>query len=272
MPELPEVENIVVDLRKRILAKKISKVHIRLSKIIKNKKSFFINKVKDSKIVDIQRQGKFIILYLSKDYCLVIHLKISGQLLYLPSSHPLDKYTHLIFEFKNSNDQLRYRDVRQFGYMKLINRSELDDFLSSRTGPDYLSISFQDFAKVLKSRKRMIKSLLLDQKIFSGLGNIYATEALFQAKIHPKAISSVIKDVKIKKLYYAIQNVLRKAIHLGGSSINDYLRPDTSKGRYQQVLKVYQRKGKRCRRCGARISNVKINNRSSYFCPECQRL
>ena len=272
MPELPEVENIVADLRKKILTKKISKVHIRLNKIIKNKKAFFINKVKNSKIADIQRQGKFIVLYLSKKYYLVIHLKISGQLLYLPSNHPLDKYTHVIFEFKDSNNQLRYRDVRQFGYMKLINESELDNFLSSRIGPDYLNISYKEFSHRLNHKRKIIKSLLLDQKIFSGLGNIYVTESLYRAGIHPKTISSNIKRIKMKKLYDSIQAILRKAIQLGGSSISDYVRLDSSRGKYQQAHKVYQKEGERCKKCGAEISNVKINNRSSYFCPKCQKL
>lgn len=272
MPELPEVENIVRDLRKRILSKKISKVHILLSKIIRNKKNYFIKEVENSIIKNVFRRGKFIIIELSANKYLVIHLKLSGRLLYLSSDEPLEKHTHLTCEFKNSNMQLRYQDVRQFGYLKVIHKSELEDFLSNRIGPDYLSVLFQEFASALKSRKRIIKSLLLDQKVFSGLGNIYVTEALYQAKINPKAISSNIKAIKIKKLYNSIQSILKEAIRLKGSSVDDYIRPDRSEGRYQKIHKVYQKEGKKCPRCRTIIKRIKMNGRSSYFCPKCQKL
>ena len=255
MPELPEVENIVNDLRKKILSKKISKVHVYLTKIIRNKKNYFIQKVKNSIIKDVLRRGKFIIINLSDKRYLIIHLKLSGQLLYLSSKDPIEKHTHVILEFKDSDKQLRFRDVRQFGYIKVIKIKQLGDFLSSRIGSDYLSISYDEFAQVIKAKRKIIKSLLLEQKIFSGLGNIYVTEALYQAKVHPKTISSDIKNAKIKKLYNSIQSILKEAIYLGGF-----------------VHKVYQKEGERCKKCGARISNVKINNRSSYFCPKCQKL
>lgn len=271
MPELPEVESIVSDLRKKILSKKISKVHVYLAKIIRNKKNYFIQKVKNSIIRDVLRRGKFIIINLSDKRYLIIHLKLSGQLLYLSSRDPIEKHTHVILEFKDTKMQLRYRDTRQFGYLKIIHKSELENFLSSRIGPDYLSISYQEFASTLKTRRRIIKSLLLDQKIFSGLGNIYVTEALYEAGIHPKANSSNIKNRGQKKLYVSIQEILKEAIRLGGSSISDYVRPDSSEGQYQNIHKVYQKEGKKCPN-GHRIQRIKMSGRSSYFCPKCQRL
>lgn len=272
MPELPEVESIVRSLKKKILLKKISKIHVYLDKVIRNNKRDFIKKIKGSTIKDILRRGKFIIIKLSGGDYLAIHLKLSGQLFYLPSKTPKEKHTHLIFEFKDSKDELRYRDVRQFGYVKLLDSSSLDEFLSSRIGPDYLSISYEDFKDALKSRKRIIRSLLLDQKVFSGLGNIYVNEALYQASIYPKATSSKIKEVKLKNLYKAIISVLKDAIRLKGSSVDDYFLPDTSKGEYQKKHRVYQKKGEGCPRCGTKIECVKMNGRSSYFCPKCQKL
>jgi formamidopyrimidine-DNA glycosylase len=275
MPELPEVENIVRDLRRKILTKKILKVLILSDKAVKNNKKFFTKKVKGCEIEDIRRRGKFIIIDLSNDYCLMIHLKMTGQLLYQDLNQAvnqtIDKHTHAIFEFKNKG-RLVFRDIRRFGYLKIEKKDKLEGFLSPRVGPDYLDISCREFSDVLISRRRMIKGLLLDQKIFSGLGNIYACESLYRAGIHPQTTSSDIKKKKVRKLYYSIQDILQEAINKGGSSVGDYLRPDSSKGRHQQYHLVYRKEGKVCPKCKRRIERVKINNRGTFFCPGCQKL
>jgi formamidopyrimidine-DNA glycosylase len=272
MPELPEVENIIIGLKKNIVRKTISNVDINLDKIVKNPVKSFKKEIKGSTIEKITRQGKFLIFDLSGKYTLIIHLKMSGFLLLTNKSKQPTKHTHLIFYFKDFNKKLFFIDVRRFGYAKLIKSNKLENFLDSKIGPDYLKISYDDFYNTIKSKNRIIKSLLLDQKIFSGLGNIYTSESLYRSRIHPKQKSSQISNKKIKKLYDSIKNVLEEAINLGGSSVSNYLHPDGAEGSYQRQHKVYQRQGKRCKRCGSRIKNIKINNRSSYYCPKCQKL
>jgi formamidopyrimidine-DNA glycosylase len=270
MPELPEVETIRRFLKKNILNKEIASVQIKLDKIIHQNKKSFINNTKKAVIKDIQRQGKYFIFSLSNGYYLLIHLRMSGQILYLPHEAPVAKHTHVIISFKNSGYELRFKDVRQFGYMLTLDKGELKNYLAGRIGDDILQVSLPQFEKALKTRKRIIKSLLLDQKIFSGIGNIYANEALFAAGINPQAISSNLSKKEIDKLYQALMGVLKLAVKLGGSSIGDYILPDNSIGSFQKRHKIYQKQGHPCPVCHTPIKRMKQNGRSTWYCPKCQ--
>ncbi|MCK4519113.1 MAG: bifunctional DNA-formamidopyrimidine glycosylase/DNA-(apurinic or apyrimidinic site) lyase [Candidatus Omnitrophica bacterium] len=271
MPELPEVENICRFLKKKILKKQILSVSVRLDKIVKNNSYSFIKYLKGKSVSDVFRRGKFIIIGLSNKYYLITHLKISGQLLYLSKKEQAAKHTHIIINFKNTEYQLRFKDVRQFGYMHIVKSNELEGFLASKIGPDFPDLPYKEFKAIVGSRKRIIKSLLLDQKLFSGIGNIYANEALFKAGVHPAALSSSLTQEQIKKLYSAINSILSEAIRMGGSSVDDYILPDTSLGSFQNKHKVYQKEGGKCPRCSGIIERVKQNGRSSWFCSHCQK-
>jgi formamidopyrimidine-DNA glycosylase len=272
MPELPEVETIKRFLKKNILNKEIVSVDIKLDKIIHQDKKLFIKRLKQSSIKDIKRQGKYFIFILSNGYRLIIHLKMSGQILYLPHEDAITKHTHIIISFKNSGHDLRFKDVRQFGYLLTLTKAELDSYLGKRIGADILDVSLSKFRQILTAKKRIIKSLLLDQKLFSGIGNIYANEALFLAGINPQALSSNLSKQQIEKLYRALFKVLKLAIKLGGSSIGDYILPDNSIGSFQKKHKIYQKEGQACPVCKAPIKRIKQNGRSTWYCPRCQRL
>lgn len=272
MPELPEVENIIRQLQKEITGYQISSVDIRLPKIIRNSRKTFLQALLKASINDVRRRGKLLIFELSSGYCLLIHLKISGQLFLVNKAEPADKHTHIVIGFKGRKAQLRYRDVRQFGYMKVVAVKALGKILNDELGKDYLEVSYDEFKEAISGRKKNIKSFLLDQKIFAGLGNIYACEALYQAGIHPKSNTAGLKARKIKRLFFAIEDILREAIRLGGSSVDDYYMPDKSTGSYQEVHKVYKRENEPCPICKTPISRKKTASRSTYFCPRCQKI
>lgn len=272
MPELPEVETIRCFLKKHILNKEISAVNIKFDKIIHEDKKLFIKHLKKTIITDIKRQGKYFIFVLSNGYYLIIHLKMSGQLLYVPHKSKIIKHTHVIISFKSDGFDLRFKDVRRFGYLLTLSKSELQKYLLKRIGPDILDVSFLEFKKTLKSRQRIIKSLLLDQKLYAGIGNIYANEVLFLSGIHPQAKSSNLNDNQIKKLYKALHKVLKLAIKLGGSSVGDYILPDDSIGSFQKRHKIYQKDNQACPICKTHIKRIKQSGRSSWYCPKCQKL
>jgi len=272
MPELPEVETIRRFLKKHILNNEISAVNVKLDKIVHQGKKLFIKRLEKASITDVKRQGKYFIFVLSNDYYLIIHLKMSGQILYVPHGAEIIKHTHVIISFKNSDFDLRFRDVRQFGYLLTFKKNELQKYLSGRIGPDILDVKLIEFKQTLKSKHRIIKSLLLDQKLYAGIGNIYANEALFIAGIHPESKSSDLSDNQISKLYTALQEVLKLAIKLGGSSIGDYILPDNSIGSFQKRHKIYQKDGQPCAVCKTNIQRIKQGGRSTWYCPKCQKL
>lgn len=271
MPELPEVETIVRDLRGKIIGNQLQQVTIYTFEVLRNDPQDFVHCLVGLSIQGIRRWGKNIIIDLSGNLNLLIHLGMTGQLLYLPSKSPLQKHTHVIFHLVPGTHQLRYRDQRRFGHIQLVNPQDLDQLPRlARLGPDPLKISLEEFTEIIISKKRHIKPLLLDQTVLAGLGNIYTDEALHRARIHPEQYASALSLQEIKQLHQTIQEVLREAIAHGGSSVDDYLRVDARSGNYQQLHRVYRRQGKPCYYCGSPIVRKKIVGRGTYFCPQCQ--
>lgn len=284
MPELPEVETIRVFLKDHIIGKTITSVQVL------NKKSFPTDskKILNQKINSLSRTGKQLSIFLDNDYLLLIHLKMTGQLIYVSKSqtilgHPTPslykqklpwKSTRVIFTFTNQS-KLYFNDQRKFGWIKLIKKSDLSK-LQSDLGPDILSPKFTlpYFQKILKNSNRLIKSLLHDQSLMAGIGNIYANDALFLSKIHPQIKASNLASIKTKSLYKNIKKVIRQGINSGGSTAKDnmYLKPDGSKGSNQYNFLVYQRVGEKCVNCGTKIVRLKLQGRSAFFCPHCQQL
>lgn len=271
MPELPEVETIRQQLAKKIKNKKIEKVEIRDSRMINIPPEEFKKIVQGTKIKDVRRRAKILIIDLDNEYSIITHLKLTGNLLY---NQEVDDKTDVCFIFKGG-DKLVYKDVRKLGYMKLFPTSLAEDTIKAHNfGPEVLEKDFtlEKFRKLLASKgKRKIKPLLMDQKFIAGIGNIYSQEACFRAKINPQRLVSSLSEKEIKLLYEKLREILVIALKKHGTSVDNYLDIYGQEGQFAPLLKVYGKKGKPCPRCGTKIKVVKIAGRSTYFCPRCQK-
>lgn len=263
MPELPEVETIKNFLIKKLLEKKILNVEIFSRKqFIGDKK-----KIRGEKIKEIKRRGKLLIFILEK-YALLIHLKMTGQLIFSENKEKI-KSTRVIF--KLDNGYLIFNDARKFAWIKIVKKEEIENyFLKLGKEPFDKDFTFDYLKEIVKKSSKPIKILLMDQTKIAGIGNIYANEALFLARINPQRKAKSLNETEIKNLYKTIKNVLRKGIKLGGASVRFYIRPDKSKGNFQEKVFVYKREGKNCYICGKIIKRIKLGGRSTFFCSRCQ--
>lgn len=295
MPELPEVQTIVGDLKQKVMGHKILDVVCDWEKLIKEP-SFrkFREEISGLIIEDIKRRAKNIIINLSAGKTLLIHLKMTGHLLVSScwefkrnqlrkkendncleddpiGSDKMNKFVHLGFELDKGKN-LMLSDLRKFASVRLIDTKKLPEYLAGY-GPEPLDedFTYEKFRNILSGQKGNIKQILMDQKVLAGIGNIYSDEILFEAQINPKEKIKNIPESKMKKLFKAIKNVLQKAIEYRGNSISDYRDTEGKKGKYQEVRKVYRREGQPCLECGAKIKRIKIGGRSAHFCPKCQK-
>lgn len=280
MPELPEVETTKQYLAPRIVGKRIKKIKILTEKqFIGNPKE-----VEGLKIIDLQRRAKILVWQLEKGLFILIHLKLTGQLVYarklkdkkaifsrsipLSGGATLPGRTTRIIIYLNQGTVF-FNDLRKFGWIKVVkDKKELE-----KMGVEPLSKKFtpKSLAKILSSSRRAVKAVLMDQKKIAGIGNIYANEILWEARIDPRKPANQVK--KINQLHQAIIKLLKKGIKYGGSSTADdaYIKPSGESGGYQKYLKVYQKDGEPCPRDKTLIKRIKINNRSTFFCPTCQK-
>jgi formamidopyrimidine-DNA glycosylase len=201
---------------------------------------------------------------------LVIRLGMTGQVTVQPSTAALEPHTHVRMRFEGEEKELRFRDVRRFGRLRCCTRQELEALLES-LGPDARQVTEKEFVLAMRGRRGAVKSWLMNQQMLAGLGNIYADEALFEARIHPLEQPERISPPAGHRLYKAVQKVLKNAIKLQGTSFRDYIDIEGRPGNYLQRLRVYQKTGKPCSRCGCSIRRMVIAGRSSHFCPRCQR-
>jgi len=270
MPELPEVETIVQALKSCLPGQIPIKITCFNKKILHAPKN--LSKVLSRPITGISRKGKLILIG-TPPYVWLIHLRMTGQLWWQHKDTPLPRHTHLIVSLTNSDHELRYADVRQFGYWQIVHENKLAQvpFLQ-KLGPDALEITPSLLQVQLQKRRAPIKTLLLNQQCLAGLGNIYSDEALWLSRIHLLTPANLLSSPQIDKLAWAIRKSLQRGILLKGSSMRDYLHPDGSKGLYQDHRLVYARQGLPCMRCRTPVKRIKIQGRSSYFCPECQKL
>ena len=282
MPELPEVTIMVNGLRKRVLNKIIIKTWTDSEKLVKNL-SFgkFKKEIKGKKITDIFRKGKVVCFQLDNSKILFVHPKMSGHFLigkwkriendWQSKNNELNKYIHLMF-WLNDGLILAFSDLRKFGRIELWDREQLTTAkIIQDLGPDALKLTFVEFEEILKKSKRKIKQVLMDQKLIAGIGNIYADEILFKSKIHPFRAADSLMKKEIKKIHQAIKPILEKAIKLGGSSVSDFYNSDGRMGNFQNEFKIYRRNGQKCFNCLTIIKREKIANRSTHFCPKCQK-
>ena len=272
MPELPEVQTTVNGIRPYLLNKKITKCKVSVEKLRWKLQSDLSTNIINVKITDVIRRGKYIVI-LGKNYYLVIHLGMTGTLRIATKTDKLKKHDH--FEITlNSNYILRFNDPRKFGMVFYSNICPLKSHrLLINLGPEPLEKDFNSKYLYMRSRNRniAIKSLLMNSNVVVGIGNIYASESLFLSKIRPQKKSSTLTKRNCKDLVLSIKKVLKRAIKKGGSSINDYINVDGKSGYFQYDFKVYGRTSKPCHICQSDILQIKINQRSSFYCKNCQK-
>jgi formamidopyrimidine-DNA glycosylase len=290
MPELPEVETVVRGLRLVLPGRSIVAVRLGKTDFIDDPATLG-ELLPGNRITNVERIGKFIHLQLAPDaglqhreaetklsggssanpgarLNLIVHLGMTGRLGVREASEPAPPHTHGFFELDDGRE-LRYTDIRRFGRILLMPDARMEEF-RSRLGDDALNISAADFHRRLAGRRARIKALLLDQRVFRGIGNIYADESLWQARIHPARLAARLSNSQLARLRQAIHRVLRTAIRHRGSSISDFVDAEGNRGRYQQQHHAYDREGQPCSRCGRSIRRAIVAGRSSYFCPHCQ--
>lgn len=275
MPELPEVETIKRTLEQLVVNKTIADVEVYWGKIIKEPDDVerFKHEITGQTIREMNRRGKFLLFYLD-DYVLVSHLRMEGKYSVHEESVEAGKHTHVIFTFTDGK-ALHYNDVRKFGTMHLYPKGE--EMLHpplNKLGPEPFDDSFtmEYFKGKLKKTQRVIKAVLLDQSIVTGLGNIYVDEALFRAGIHPMRVANTLTDAEIAAIKKTAVITLSEAVELGGTTIRSYVNSRGEMGMFQQELFVYGQVGKDCRTCGDEIVKLKVAGRGTHICASCQRL
>lgn len=285
MPELPEVETIRADLQKVLRGQKIRVVQVNKRKLIKSNPRTFDRDLRNCEVESVSRRGKLLIFKFKEvDRYLLIHLKMTGQLIYKEKNkvtagghgYPLvdnlpNRYSHIIFSFVGGS-KLYFNDMRQFGYMKIVDDKELKKVLAGY-GMEPLTDDFtwQALWLVLQNRKTALKNVLLDQKVIAGLGNIYVDETCFAAGIRPTRRADRLSKREVKKLGQVIRRVLNLAIKYRGTTFGDYRDGLGGEGNFVKRLKVYGRAGMPCRRCGQGIiKKIKVGGRGTSYCPICQ--
>jgi formamidopyrimidine-DNA glycosylase len=273
MPEFAEVETVKETLKKQVLNKQIKEVDIYWNKIIEYPYlEDFSNMIKGQIIIDINRRGKWLIFVLN-DFYLLSHLRMEGKYFLKQNGDEVKKHEHVIIRFTD-NTELRYHDTRKFGKMYLLKQNELDTKgplinLGLEPFDDNLTISY--LKNKLKKRIISIKTSLLDQSIIAGIGNIYADEILFKARINPLKKSNKLTKNDLQAIIDSTKEVLSKAVEAGGTTIRSYTSSEGITGRFQHELYVHGREGKPCKLCGTLIKKIKVGGRGTYYCPVCQK-
>ena len=291
MPELPEVQVVVLGLKDLLIGHTILDVQTDWAKSLRITKTQLRQYVIQFEIKAVRRIGKMIVLDLDSDWSLIVHLKLTGQLVYhqrlnsqkvtiFGAGHPSDSLisnlpdqtTRIIFEL-NDTSFLFFNDVRKFGWVKLLRTKGLRQSpLMQSIGPDALDVQASEFIELLGSRRKSIKACLLDQSILAGCGNIYADESLWLSKIHPRTPAFKLTSVRLGDLHYHLQAVLNLSISKGGSTSRNYVDALGLKGRYLTFAKVYQKTGSPCQRCKFKIKRIVVAGRGTHICEACQKV
>jgi formamidopyrimidine-DNA glycosylase len=289
MPELPEVETIRLGLERYLVGKIIEDVEIRLSKIFTGDKKNIIG----AKIGSVERLGKALVINLDNGYSIAIHIKLTGQLIYrgpevsnvsnvskkIGGELP-NKWTHTIFKLRAQSLGLRasiaylyYNDIRQFGWIRIVQSEKLkvQSFFKELGHEPFKDLSLEKFKEILSKSRVAIKPLIMDQKKISGIGNIYANDALFDSQIDPRRSAKQISPEEIKRLYASLLKVLKKGLENGGASELNYVNALGQEGKYQLHFLVYGKKNKNCVRCKSVIKKIALGGRGTYLCPNCQK-
>lgn len=283
MPELPEVETIRLGLQKFLVGKEFTGIEIRFPKIFQGNPLDILQ----AEIIDVRRFGKGLVIDFEHEMSLAAHVKMTGQFIYkgeetLANFHPTvgvvgqlpNKWTHVIFKVKSEdNSYLFYNDIRKFGWLKVIRTEEVHSLpFFKELGPEpFAGLTLPLFDKVVEASSMPIKSLLMDQKKIGGVGNIYANEALFLAKIDPRRPAKQLSQTERVTVYEALLEVLRRGLRYGGASDVNYVNVEGKTGEYQRHFLIYRKHGEKCPECQSLIERTVIAGRGTFFCPSCQR-
>jgi formamidopyrimidine-DNA glycosylase len=275
MPELPEVETVLRGLRKRAQGRRIIAVEVLHPGIIAGDVEDFISRIEGRTAIAVRRKGKVLAAEMAgaihpDSAYLIFRLGMTGQVTIQPLDAPLEPHTHVRMLFEGRKEELRFRDVRRFGRLRCLTREEFEALFEG-LGPDAQQATEEEFLRAMRGRRGAIKSWLLNQQGVSGLGNIYADEALFEAGIHPLAQPDRVTSPSARRLYSAVRKVLKRAVNLQGTTFRDYVDIEGRPGNFHQRLQVYQKTGEPCPRCRTIIRRIVVAGRSSHFCPHCQR-
>lgn len=273
MPELPEVETIAADLRPHLVGRTIERVELGFPTIVRHPEpEQFVDGIAGMRIESVGRRGKYIVIGLSSEVALVVHLGMTGQLRLFDSVTPLEKHTHAVF-FLDNGMQLRYRDPRRFGRLLLGTHEALvESKKMPRLGPEPIAEDFaaDELYRRLRKRRAPLKAVLLDQKAIAGVGNIYADESLHRARLRPTRLANTVSKKSAQRLHESLRHSLETAIRNRGSSVDTYRDAWGELGGQQEELLVYGRAGEPCFTCGRPLTAVRIAGRTTVFCRHCQ--
>jgi formamidopyrimidine-DNA glycosylase len=276
MPELPEVETVRAKLEPRLVGRRFERVEIADPRLTRpSDPAGVAGELEGERVAALGRRGKYLIVRFESGRCLLVHLRMTGQLLHsnggsLPA---VDPHRRAVVRLDDASDVV-YRDVRRFGTWQVFESGELEPYLGERVGPEPLTSAFtaKRLAGVFAGRRAPVKAAVLDQRSLAGVGNIYADEALWRARIHPLVPAGDLDGDELAALHRGIRSALSVGIERQGATLNDYRAPDGSSGRMQHEFKVYGREGEPCDRCGAPIEKIRAAGRGTWYCPSCQRL
>jgi formamidopyrimidine-DNA glycosylase len=273
VPELPEVETVVRELRPEVKGRRLGPFQVGPLPLRRRWAEDWSSVLTGRRVQEVWRRGKWIVMDLDKSLHLVFHLGMTGQLTVVSRAQPVLPHTHLVCDLDDGRRQLRFRDVRRFGSVTLFrSRAEVDAFFEERgLGPEPFHLDQAYWRGRLAQTSRSLKAVLLDQRVVAGVGNIYADESLYEARLHPARIAGRIRAPDADRLRRAVVAVLKRAIARRGSSIRDYVGGSGQRGGFQDEFRVYGRTGQPCPRCGRAIACIRLAGRSTHFCPRCQR-
>ena len=270
MPELPEVETVVRDLRPHLVGRTIVGARVKWARTIATPSAReFARQIRGHAITKITRRGKYLVFHLSPQKFLLAHLRMTGGFYVEKIGEPRDKHMHVCLELDNGHE-LRFRDTRKFGRLWLVDDPET---VTGKLGPEAPDVSLREFHTLFAKRRGYLKPMLLDQTFLAGLGNIYADESLWYARLHPLRAAESLTRTERGRLHRAIRQVLTRAIAVGGTSIDVmYKRVNGASGGFQDSLRAFDREERPCRRCGTLIVKTVVAQRGTHFCPSCQKL
>jgi formamidopyrimidine-DNA glycosylase len=275
MPELPEVETVRARLEPRLVGRRLEQVEIFDPRLTRpDDPAGVAAQLEGERVVALDRRGKYLIVRFESGRVLLIHLRMTGQLLHgngVPTPAE-DVHRRAVVRLDDGSDVI-YRDVRRFGTWQLVEEEDLGPYLAQRVGREPLASSFTSkrLAEALEGRRAPLKSALLDQRRLAGVGNIYADEALWRARLHPLRPAGGLDAEEIAALHRGIRAALRAGIERQGATLSTYRTPDGSTGRMQDEFRVYGREGEPCDRCGTPIEKIRTAGRGTWYCPSCQR-
>jgi formamidopyrimidine-DNA glycosylase len=274
MPELPEVETLRRALEPLLVGRRFEQVEIfdpRLSAPVEPRT--LAAELSGGRVAGVGRRGKYLLVKFDDDRTLLVHLRMSGSLRHSRGALPEDPYRRALISLDDGG-VLGYRDVRRFGTWRLLEHDELDGYLAERLGPEPLAASYgaAELGVALSCRRTALKAAILDQRTVAGVGNIYADEALWRARLHPRREAAGLDADELRALWRGIRAALRRGIACQGSTLRDYAQADGREGRMQREFKVYGRGGEPCERCGTPIERSVVAGRGTWICPACQQL